>query len=677
MNAAPETSIPDQSTSEGVTRVEMETPKTQFKLKERYIIDFAEPIEMLNMNGGKAYKVNDLIDKDKLLFALICSNETSPRHSILPYIKTIKTPCLLNLIEYGTVSVPNTNEISMALIYQRPLGGRVIDDPNQPYRDDMNEVQSLWISLLAGLQDLYSYGITHRSIRANNLFYLDETKKHIVLGDCAAAFPAYNQPAVYETTDSLMAKKESRGNGTDRNDIYALAVLGLFLYLGKEVGSELPDSDVLNFKLKKGSYNALMGETKLPVSFSNIFRNMLIDIPASRWGISACIEAFENHSGKVTFVAPQESTKKALIFAGQKYYNPIDVAYAMLQNPKEAYALYDNGKISEWIKDCLDNEKLALALDKNIKATVDNSQDHELSVAKICIFLAPHFPIKLGSVCLFPDAFSKSLYFAYRHNLPLNDYLRICTYDLMRLWYSNQIDDRMPPIIGEARTFAQSPAIGYGMDRIMYELDDDIPCLSKLVESDYICTPTKILRVLNNSYDNTQEKPYDNHLIAYLRSRLGKKIDGILVDINSKIDALEASAVLRLYTTLQNKFGPQELPHLAQWLSIFSMPLIKSYHNIKYQKFLEKELIKVNKSGKLYEIQELLEKEEARKKDTSEYSIARKTAAKLLAEKNMLTSNDNKWEETARDMAAKGASLLAVIVMIISFVLNLFGAIKL
>ena len=65
--------------------------QTQVKIKERYIIDFSEPIESLNMNGAKAYKATDIIDKDKLLFALICSPETSPRHSILPYIKSFST----------------------------------------------------------------------------------------------------------------------------------------------------------------------------------------------------------------------------------------------------------------------------------------------------------------------------------------------------------------------------------------------------------------------------------------------------------------------------------------------------------------------------------------------------------------------------------------------------------
>ena len=648
----------------------------QFKLKERYIIDFGEPIEALNNNGAKAYKASDITNKDKLLFALICSKETTPRLSILPYLKTINAPHLLKLVEYGIVTQPNSTEAVMALIYQRPLGGRVMDDMSMPFQNNAAAVQTLLLELLESFQELRPYGITHRAIRLNNLYYLDETKKTIVIGDCAASFPAFYQPAVYETIPSLMAQKEGRGNGTDKDDVYALGVLGLFLFAGKETGIELSVSEILNIKLQKGSYPALAGGTKITVGFANILRNMMADLPDQRWSTLAAFENLETKAGKINFTAKTPTAKKAFILIDQKYYTAVDVAYNIMKHPKDAFELYNGGKLTDWIRNGLENEELALAIDKAVKTTVDNSPNHELSIAKICAYLAPHFPIKTGKISLFPDALPKALYYAYKHEEDVNDYARLCSYDLLRLWYINQSDMRTPAPINDVKNYVQSQAIGYGLDRVMYELDEDIPCLSKLVINDFISSPTRVLRALNNNYNNTQNKPFDNHLIAYLRSKKEKKIDGILIDLNAKIPALEASAIVRLFTTMQNKFGPQELPKLTQWLSVFSMPLIKSYHNVKYQKYLENELLKINKSGKIYEIQELLESEEARQKDNEEYNIARKTVARLLNEKRMLSSNDNKWEDATRDLAIKGTCLIAVIVMLISFVVNLMGVLK-
>ena len=652
------------------------TSKMQSQLKERYIINYNEPLEYLNMNGGQAYRVSDRIDKERALFALICDDETSPRHSVLPYIKSIKHPNLLNLIEYGVVSKPESEDKAMALIYQQPLGGRLVDDVNNAYANDENKVVSLLADILSCLQNVHSFGITHRAIRLDNLFYLDEGKQKVVLGDCVGAFPAYYQPAAYEPVESLMVKKQARGNGTNKDDIYSLAVTSMFLFLGKEKFKDLSSQEMLALKMKKTSFITLSETDKIPISLANILRGMLNDDPDMRWNISYAMNILTNKPGKVNATHNQENTKKAFNIGGQKYYTPRDVAYGIIQNPKEAYELYTSGKIIDWIKNSLENEEMAVSLEKAIKTTVDNSLNHDLIVAKICIFLAPRFPIVYGNTAIFPNAISKAIYFASIHDEDLNDYSKICSSDLIRLWYLNQEDIRTPNNMSEIRNYVNNPTIGFGLDRVMYEFDEDIPCISRLVDNDYICTPTRVLKVLNNNYDNSQEKPYDNNLIAYLRCKMGKKLDGVITDLNSKIPSLEASAILRLYTTMQNKYGPQQLPKLAQWLSVYSMPLIKSYHNLKYQKFLEKELIKVNKSGKLHEMLDLLENEEARKKDNTEYNIARKTVKKLLNERNILINNDGKWEEAAKDLAMKSACFIAVLVMIISFVINLFGAIN-
>ena len=102
------------------------------------------------------------------------------------------------------------------------------------------------------------------------------------------------------------------------------------------------------------------------------------------------------------------------------------------------------------------------------------------------------------------------------------------------------------------------------------------------------------------------------------------------------------------------------------------MVIIKSYHNVKYQKYLERELLKVHKNGKLYEITAIIEDEEARQKDSIDYANALKNANLMISEKNNLVNNTAKWDEEAKSVAMRFASVLAVLTMITSFVLNLF-----
>ncbi len=216
--------------------------------------------------------------------------------------------------------------------------------------------------------------------------------------------------------------------------------------------------------------------------------------------------------------------------------------------------------------------------------------------------------------------------------------------------------------------------MGYGIDRIIYDFDDDLPCISPLLGNEFVNSPQRILRALDHTYETktVTSMPYDKNIMAYLRCKLGKKIDGILTDINTGREDLQASAILRLYTDMQNKYGPTQLPNLAKWLVSSCMPVIKSYHNIKYQKFLEREVLKVHKNGKLHEITEIIENDEARQKDNLDYANAVKEANMMISEKNSLLHNSNKWNEEAKLVAMRFASVLAVLTMITSFALNLF-----
>ena len=122
-------SIPSIATEpELIENFQVSSKDDVYVLKERYTIDFSSPLSWLDTNGGKAYKVEDKINDKKELFALICNNYTSPRSSLLPYLKSIDHPGIMKLVEYGVVSYHKEKSRNMALIYEVPQGGRVIDE---------------------------------------------------------------------------------------------------------------------------------------------------------------------------------------------------------------------------------------------------------------------------------------------------------------------------------------------------------------------------------------------------------------------------------------------------------------------------------------------------------------------------------------------------------------------
>ena len=122
---------------------------------------------------------------------------------------------------------------------------------------------------------------------------------------------------------------------------------------------------------------------------------------------------------------------------------------------------------------------------------------------------------------------------------------------------------------------------------------------------------------------------------------------------------------------MQNKYGPVQLINLGKWLAASSKPIIKSYHNLKLQKAIERELLKVSKDGKLIEICKVLENAETKQKDREQFRSVEKEVVKLLDEKNRLVNGGYKLDEEAQELALKFAGILAVLTMITSFVFNL------
>ncbi len=648
-------------------------------VKERYEIKFDTPLPQFDTNGAQAYEVKDKINPQRELFALICDNKFPPRLSKLPYLKSIDHPHLLKLVEYSAVDYLPQKSRNMALIYRRPGGPKVnlFDNADINLKNSFERFKNLVLSIVSACESLRGYNISHRAIRLDNIFYKDASKTEIVLGDCLASFPALYQPAAYETVESLLCLPQGRGEGTPPDDIYAAGVVMLGLLLQKEPAVEISVPELLRSKLKKGSYAALLGTDKIYNQFTPLLKGMLEDNPENRWNY---LQIYNYLDGKPnTFIVSETSEKsmRALTIGNEKLYTAKSVAIALLNNPDEAVTLIKNGKLLEWIKNGLENEKLHNRVEKLIRQN-NESESSPFLVQQICIMLDFTLPVKAGDIFVFPGGIPKTLFYYLKTSQNLGDFYALLSGDVIRNWYQEQPSLRAPSNSNEFKVYVNRKDYGYGIDRIMYDFDDDLPCTSLLIGNDFVNSPAKVLRALDSNYsDFKNNMPYDRNIIAYLRCKMGKKIDGILTDLNSRSEILQISAIIRLYANIQNKHGPVQLPNLTQWLVSISRPIIQSYHNIKYQKYLERELGKIAKNGKIIEIHEILENDEAKQKDRLEYAEALREINSLTMERNRILNGGPKLDEEAKELALRLASIIATISMMASFIFSIiYWAVK-
>ena len=183
----------------------------------------------------------------------------------------------------------------------------------------------------------------------DNLWYRDNTKTEIVLGDCLATFPAYLQPPGYETVESLLCVPEGRGNGTNSDDIYAIGVTMLGLILQSDPASGLSAPEVLHQKIKKGSYLTLTGNSKIHNLYTVVLKAMLNDNKDARWNYLQIFNHLEGKANSFGNAEISERSMRALTINNEKYYTPKTAAIALLNNPEEGIALLRSGILLEWV----------------------------------------------------------------------------------------------------------------------------------------------------------------------------------------------------------------------------------------------------------------------------------------------------------------------------------------
>ena len=94
-------------------------------------------------------------------------------------------PGLRKCARSGGFPLPPLDCRTVAVLYQRPKGGKFVRGISEtvPPIDPLSARDVIITPLYAALRLLASNNVVHRAIRPDNLYYLDEKRTQLVLGD--------------------------------------------------------------------------------------------------------------------------------------------------------------------------------------------------------------------------------------------------------------------------------------------------------------------------------------------------------------------------------------------------------------------------------------------------------------------------------------------------------------
>ncbi len=644
--------------------------KPPIRLGERFEIYPDRPLAELRSPNAAGFVAVDRDRPTASIFGLVCDADLPPRHEVIQALHGMRAEALLTPYDWGVIDWPATGRRHFAIIFERPTGGRVVHSLTQtiaPKHED-ELIHHVLPPLVASLRELFAAGLTHRAIRPTNLFWRDAAQRTLAFGECVSAPPAALQPIAYETIESGMATPAGRGNGTAAEDLYSLGATIIFLLFGRNLAAALGDDQLLAEKISRGSYYALLAGQRLNGAIVEALRGLLTDDPRERWNVQDLEMWLEGRRLSPKQPALVRRAPRPFEFAGHSFYTARALGHAFSRDPASAVRALKAQDFEIWMQRSLcDDERskmltAALAEGHDIGLT---GHDERLA-ARVCIALDPAAPVRYKSFAAAIDGFGAALVCAFRGRGSVQQIAEAMGGRLPQFWFSAQASLRpeLVPILKSferLRLYLEDRRPGFGIERVVYEMNPKQHCLSPVIEADYIIDAAEVLEALERASEKRTGDDFqiDRHLAAFIAARYRHAGHDWFDALNSGDPAHRVLGALYLLARLQGFKGPSSVPALAQRLGRQLPLVVDRYHNRGRREQLNAELPKVLAKGNLGELLSFVDNAAERMRDLQGFHQALRDYAAIDRELDLLRLAAPRRPERAAELGQRYAATVA------------------
>ncbi|MEX2642576.1 MAG: hypothetical protein WD270_03940 [Acetobacterales bacterium] len=657
-------------------------------LNDRIIIYPDGPLPHLDGFRVLAYRAEDRTEPGRELVAYACTHGLPVRSRDMESVAGMEAVGWLGLIDSGTVRWPLSSSQVPMVVYQVPGGNRLMHQINQKIRpvQDTDLARRVAQPVANALRELRARGVTHRAVRPTNMFLSAERGGPVILGDCFTTPPGMGQPAVMEPIESGQCRPEGRGEGIFADDLYALGVTMLILYLGQNPAANVDDGAMILAKIERGSFGALLGDHRLSPLMNDAIRGLLHDELDRRWTLDDLDAWIDGTAAKAAVPRPEGRATRSLKFVGRDHYTTRGLAWTLCRNWSSGPTLMRGEELDAWLRRSVDDPDRALHVaaivrTMNTGPAVAREANEDISVARLLNVLDPLGPIRYKGIAAMPDGLGPciAMSFLERNDVPL--FSEMLRRDIPHYWFETRQDPNWgaeESRISSLRQTVARPNWGHGIERVLYELNPTLACQSPLLKDDNVSRLPHLLPVLDGKVGKVERGtlPVDRHIAAFIARHFSDSVDGQLAMISDDADRdRRILGVVNLYATLQWKLGPKSLPGLATWLGRLADPIIDSYRSRSTRDRLRSQLPSVLERGDLAALNNLLDSQDTRQEDRSAFDEAVARYAETRSEIDDLeVSGAARRDEAVRigqQAAAVTSTLVAMIAIAILFVVSL------
>ena len=620
-------------------------------------------------------------------FALICGCATVPRVTTIGSYKGLKSLHILRLIEAGVIDWRPENCQKFALIYEKPAGKKMMESADAiPYKvSEDHLIPTIIEPAVKALSDFRNIDFIHGAINAENIYMSGmQGTERIILGDCLSSAPSLQQHPLYEMASRAVAQASGRGPGTIKDDLYALGVCVAMAARGKNFMLGKSPQQIIYEKIEHGSYGAIIGRERIPGGVSEFLRGVLNDDDDQRWSIDDAMRWLE---GRHINPKPSRVILKAarpLIFREQKYLDLRSLAEGFSKNVSDAGVEIEKGQFELWLKRNFEDKALRARFDDICEK--EKTAPRDRWIFSVCMALDPFGPLRYKGRSIFPGGLGMALAEAMAQNEDIQIYGEMVLQQFFNDWIG-QIFDELPDAAGIMSILEKSRAVlsqkmpGYGIERVLYMLDQEVACMSPILRDYFVLAPGNLLLALE-SISQSGTRPdtiLDRHMIAFISVRERQMIDSHLGYVNSSNKGNQMIGIIRTLAAIQRRFFIGSVPGVGNWLISMTEPIVKLLKDHELRQKLARAIGRLQDNGNLTALLELVDDPILIQDDAKRFGMACREYKSLVLEKRAIESYFRKrkyfGKATGRQVAMLFSSVLSVIVIAGYVVLRLMNGI--
>jgi hypothetical protein len=403
-----------------------------------------------------------------------------------------------------------------------------------------------------------------------------------------------------------------------------------------------------------------------------VLRGLLADDPRERWTVQDLEMWLEGRRQVPRQPMPVKRATRPFEFAGQPYLTARSIAYAFRRDPVAALRTLKGPEFEVWMHRSLADEERS----RQLKAALGEGHDIGLAghderlIGRVCIALDPTGPVRYKGFAAAIDGFGSALVAAVRGRGSVQQVAEAMAGRLPQFWFAVQPvlkPDHVPVLkaFERLRAYIDDRRPGFGIERVVYEMNPKLHCLSPIIEADYVLDVGDVLAALERASQKRTNDDFqvDRHLAAFIASRY--RLAGVdwYDALNNNDAGQRALGMLYLLTRLQGAKGPNSVPALAQRVARQLPLVVDRYHNRARRTRIMAELPKLVAKGNLGELLVLVDNANDRARDIQGFQLARREHAAIEREFDLLRIDLPRRPERAAELgqrfAATAASFLA------------------